>query len=221
MGKKGGAMLIKNNLQIDVIVDAVMKEIRDKLFIMVEASGRHIHLCREDINMLFGYGYQLKPFKELSQPGQYACEERLTITGPKNSIKNVVVLGPERGKTQVEISLTDALLLGVKAPVRLSGDISNTPGIIITNAQTGATIETKEGLIVAKRHVHMTPEDAKRFQVTNGEIVKVKVFGERPTIFEDVDIRIDKNFRTSMHIDYDEANACGFSKNVKGIIIKD
>ncbi len=214
-------MLDYSSLQIDVIVDAVMKEMSNKLFIMVEASGRHVHLCREDINTLFGYKYQLTPVKELSQPGQYACEERLTITGPKNSIKNVVVLGPERSKTQVEISLTDALTLGVKAPVRLSGDISNTPGIVISNAKNGATIEPKEGLIVAKRHIHMTPEDAIKFNIQNGERVKVKVFGERPVIFDDVDIRVDKNFRTAMHIDYDEANACGHNKNTKGIILKE
>lgn len=214
-------MLVHGNINIDLIVDSVIKEIKEKLFITMEASGRHIHLCREDINQLFGYGYQLTPVKELSQPGQYACKERLTIIGPKNSIKNVVVLGPERGKTQVEISLTDALTLGVKAPVRLSGDISGTPGITITNPENQATIEIKEGLIVAKRHIHISPEDAKRFQVVNGELVKVKVFAERPVIFEDVDIRVSENFRTAMHIDYDEANACGFNKETKGIILKD
>ena len=214
-------MLDYANFQIDVIVDAVMKEISEKLFIMVEASGRHVHLSREDINTLYGHGYQLTSVKELSQPGQYACAERLTITGPKNSIKNVVILGPERSKTQVEISLTDALTLGIKTPVRLSGDISNTPGIVITNANNGASIEKNEGLIVAKRHIHMTPEDAVRFNVNNGELVKVKVFGERPVILEGVDIRVDKNFRTAMHIDYDEANACGYNKNTRGIILKE
>ena len=214
-------MLDYSSFQIDVIVDAVIKEMSNKLFIMVEASGRHVHLSREDINTLFGYGYQLTPVKELSQPGQYACEERLTVTGPKNSIKNVVVLGPERSKTQVEISLTDALTLGVKAPVRLSGDITNTPGIVIFNEKNGAGIEPREGLIVAKRHIHMTPEDAIKFKIQNGERVKVKVFGERPVVFDDVDIRVDKNFRTAMHIDYDEANACGYNKNTKGIILKE
>ena len=208
-------------MNIDTIVNAVLKELKEKLFITMEASGRHIHLSREDINKLFGHGYQLTPVKELSQPGQYACEERLTITGPKNSIKNVVVLGPERGRSQVEISLTDALTLGVKAPVRLSGDIDGTPGIIITNPKNGAMIEIREGLIVAKRHIHITPDDAMKFNVTNGEIVKVKVFGERPLIFEDVDVRVNKNFSTAMHIDYDEANACGFNKNTKGLILKD
>ncbi len=208
-------------MNVDTIVNAVLKELKEKLFITMEASGRHIHLSREDINKLFGYGYQLTPVKELSQPGQYACEERLTITGPKNSIKNVVVLGPERGRSQVEISLTDALTLGAKAPVRLSGDIDGTPGIIITNPKNGAMIEIREGLIVAKRHIHITPEDAMKFNVTNGEIVKVKAFGERPVIFEDVDVRVNKNFSTAMHIDHDEANACGFNKNTKGLILKE
>lgn len=214
-------MLAQSNINIDTIVNAVLKELKEKLFITMEASGRHIHLCREDINKLYGPGYQLTPMKDLSQPGQFACEERLTITGPKSSIKNVVVLGPERGRTQVEISLTDGLTLGAKAPVRLSGDIDGTPGITITNPKTGVSIEIKEGLIVAKRHIHMTPEDAIKFNVTNGETVKVKVFAERPVILEEVDVRVNKNFSTAMHIDYDEANACGFNKNTKGLILKE
>ncbi|WP_029504292.1 ethanolamine utilization phosphate acetyltransferase EutD [Lachnoclostridium phytofermentans] len=212
-------MLAQTNINIEAIIDTVIKELKEQLFILVEASGRHVHLSREDVNTLFGSGYQLTPIKKLSQPGQFACEERVTITGPKNSIQNVVVLGPERSKSQVEISLTDALTLGTKAPVRLSGDIKGTPGIKITNPKNGASIELKEGLIVAKRHIHMTPEDANRFHVSNGDSVKVKVFGERPVILEDVDIRVDKNFSTAMHIDYDEANACGYTKETKGMII--
>lgn len=212
-------MLAQSNINIDAIVDAVLKELKDQLFITMEASGRHVHLSREDINTLFGYGYQLTPVKDLSQPGQYACEERVTIEGPKGALQKVVVLGPERSKTQVEVSLTDALSLGMKAPVRLSGDIKGTPGIKITNPKNGASVEIKEGLIVAKRHIHMTPEDANRFHVKNGDSVKVKVFGQRPVILEDVDVRVDKNFSTAMHIDYDEANACGFTNDTKGMII--
>lgn len=212
-------MLAETNIKIDEIVDAVLKELKEQLFILMEASGRHVHLSREDINTLFGYNYQLTPVKDLSQPGQFACKERVTIKGPKNSILNVVVLGPERGKSQVEVSLTDALTLGIKAPVRLSGDIKGTPGIKITNPNNGVSVDIKEGLIAAKRHIHMTPEDAKRFHVSNGDSVKVKVFGERPLILEDVDIRVDKNFSTAMHIDYDEANACGLTKDTKGMII--
>ncbi len=214
-------MLAQTNLNIEAIVEAVLKELKEQLFILVEASGRHVHLSREDINTLFGKGYQLTPVKDLSQPGQFACEERVTITGPKNSIQNVVVLGPERSKSQVEVSLTDALVLGTKVPVRLSGDIKGTPGIKITNPKNGVSIELKEGLIAAKRHIHMTPEDAKRFQVSNGDSVKVKVFGERPVILEEVDIRVDKNFSTAMHIDYDEANACGYKTDTKGMMIAD
>ena len=212
-------MLTQTSMNIDAIVDAVLKELNEQLFILMEASGRHVHLSREEINTLFGANYELTPVKDLSQPGQYACEERVTITGPKNSIPNVVVLGPERGKSQVEVSLTDALALGIKVPVRLSGDIKGTPGIKITNPKNGVSVELKEGLIVAKRHIHMTPEDANRFHIANGDSVKVKVFGERPVILEDVDIRVDKNFSTAMHIDYDEANACGLTKETKGMII--
>ena len=212
-------MLTQTSMNIDAIVDAVLKELNEQLFILMEASGRHVHLSREEINTLFGANYELTPVKDLSQPGQYACEERVTITGPKNSISNVVVLGPERGKSQVEVSLTDALTLGIKVPVRLSGDIKGTPGIKITNPKNGVSVELKEGLIVAKRHIHMTPEDANRFHIANGDSVKVKVFGERPVILEDVDIRVDKNFSTAMHIDYDEANACGLTKETKGMII--
>lgn len=212
-------MLTQTSMNIDAIVDEVLKELNEQLFILMEASGRHVHLSREEINTLFGANYELTPVKDLSQPGQYACEERVTITGPKNSISNVVVLGPERGKSQVEVSLTDALALGIKVPVRLSGDIKGTPGIKITNPKNGVSVELKEGLIVAKRHIHMTPEDANRFHIANGDSVKVKVFGERPVILEDVDIRVDKNFSTAMHIDYDEANACGLTKETKGMII--
>lgn len=212
-------MVAQTNINIDVIVDTVIKELKEQLFILMEASGRHVHLSREDVNTLFGHDYQLTPVKDLSQPGQFACKERVTITGPKNSIQNVVVLGPERSKSQVEVSLTDATTLGIKAPVRLSGDIKGTPGIKITNPNNGVSIEIKEGLIAAKRHIHVTPEDAKRFHISNGDSVKVKVFGERPVILEDVDIRVDKNFSTAMHIDYDEANACGLTKDTKGMII--
>lgn len=206
-------------MMIDNIVDSVVNELKDKIFIGIEASGRHVHLKRSDVEALFGPGYQLTPVKDLSQPGQYACEERVTLTGPRGDINNVVILGPERGSTQVEISLTDSLALGVKAPVRLSGDIKDTPGITLTNPKNGNSITIKGGLIVAKRHIHITPEDAMKFQVENGEIVKLKVFGDRPLIFDDVDVRISKDFSTVVHLDYDEANACGLNKSSKGIII--
>lgn len=208
-----------NTCNMEAVVESVIKELRDKVFVMVEASGRHVHLSNQDLYALFGDGYQLTPVKDLSQPGQYACAERVTITGPKGSLQNVVILGPTRPESQVEISLTDGLVLGVKAPVRLSGDIDNTPGITITNPKNGKSIMINKGLIVAKRHIHITPEDAERFGVTNGQTIKIKVFGERPVIFEDLDVRVNKNFKTAVHIDYDEANACGYTKNSMGLIL--
>ena len=156
--------------------------------------------------------------KELSQPGQYACKERVNIIGPKGTIKNVVVLGPVRGETQVEVSLTDARILGVDAPVRLSGDIKNTPSIKIETPN--AIVEKDKGIIVAKRHIHVEEKDKAKFNVSDGEIVKVKVFSERPVIFDDVVVRVSPDFKTYMHIDYDEANACGFKNGTFGMIIK-
>lgn len=203
---------------IDKIVASVIEEVRKELFIEVEASGRHIHLSREDIDALFGVGYKLTPVKNLSQPGQYACAERVTLIGPKGALKNVVVLGPERKQSQVEISLTDSLALGIKTPVRISGDIKGTPGVQVSVGDK--TITLKEGLVVAKRHLHITPKDAERFHVTDKEIIKVKVFGERPLIFEDLEVRVNKEFQTYIHIDYDEANACGFQKGTVAMILK-
>ena len=203
---------------VEHIVSEVVNEIKQKLFIPVEASGRHIHLSRRDADLLFGVGYQFTKMKDLSQPGQYACKERVTVTGPKGSLQNVVVLGPERKQTQIEISLTDGLVLGIKAPIRQSGDIKGSPGITVSNGDKSVTIE--EGVIVAKRHIHMTPEDAKKFSVSDGEIVKVKVSGNRPVIFEDTVVRVNKDFNTAMHIDYDEANCCGYTKESWGIILK-
>ena len=203
---------------IERIANEVVAELKEKLFIPVEASGRHIHLSRADADILFGVGYHFTKVKDLSQPGQYACKERVTVTGPKGSIHNVIVLGPERKQSQMEVSLTDALALGIKAPVRQSGDIKGSPGITVTNGSRSVTLS--EGIIVAKRHIHMTPEDAQKFNVKDGEIVKVKVSGSRPVIFEDTVIRVSKDFRTYMHIDYDEANACGYNKDSWGIIVK-
>lgn len=203
---------------VDQLIDSIVKTLKERLFIEVEASGRHIHLSRQDIDSLFGIGYKLTKVKDLSQPGQFACAERVTVTGPKGSLKNVVVLGPERKVSQVEVSLTDALTLGVKAPIRQSGDIQGTPEITVSNGNK--QIKLTQGLIVAKRHMHITPEDAVRFNVTDGEIVKVKVFGQRPLIFDDLVVRISKDFKTYIHIDYDEANACGFTKGTLGMIIK-
>lgn len=202
---------------IDKVIDRIQNEL-DGSF-EVEASGRHVHLSRKELDALFGTGYELTKAKDLSQPGQYASKERLTVVGPKGAFHNVVILGPVRKESQVEVSLTDCLQLGVKAPIRESGDIESTPGIVLVNGDKSVSLD--KGLIVAKRHVHMTPEDAEKLGVKNHDIVKVKVEGARPLVFDDVVIRVSPKFATYMHIDYDEANACGFSKGIRGRIIKD
>lgn len=207
-----------NNLLVEDIIDEVIKRVKKEAFIEVEASGKHVHLCEEHISILFGRDYQLTKTKDLSQPGQYACKERVTITGPKGSLKNVIVLGPARKATQVEVSLTDATAIGIKAPVKESGKIEDTPGITISTERASITVD--KGVIVAKRHIHMTPEDAEKFGVKDKEIIQAKVYGNRPLIFDDVVIRVSPDFRTYMHIDYDEANACGFTKGTLCRIVK-
>ncbi|MEG0641455.1 ethanolamine utilization phosphate acetyltransferase EutD [Clostridium sp.] len=203
---------------LNSIIDEVVKRVRDEAFIDVEASGRHVHLSKEDVERLFGIGYKLTKIKDLSQPGQFACKERVTIKGPKGSIKNVVVLGPTREESQVEVSLTDSLALGIKPPIKISGEILNTPGVTIESDR--AAVNLTKGLIAAKRHIHLSNEDAKKFEVKNNDLVKVKVFGERPLIFDDVVIRVSEKYKTFMHIDYDEANACGFKRGTFARIIK-
>lgn len=189
----------------------------DEKIIPVEASGRHIHLSYEDIEKLFGKGYNLKQKKELSQPGQFACEERVRLIGPKGVIENVIILGPPRAESQVEISLTDCRKLGIKPSLKNSGDILGTAGIIVTNKDK--TIILKQGAIIAKSHIHMNSKEAKILDVQDKQRVKVKIHSERPIIFEEVLIRVDDSFRLSMHIDYDEANACSLNKNSYGKIV--
>nr|WP_067389875.1 ethanolamine utilization phosphate acetyltransferase EutD [Enterococcus canis] len=198
------------------IVEEVVKRLTELTF-EVEASGRHIHLSRHEIDCLFGEGYQLTKVKDLSQPGQFVCKERITIAGPKGMFKNVVILGPERAASQVEVSLTDSRELGINAPIRESGHIDGTPGVVLINGDRSVQLE--KGLIVAKRHIHMTPEDAVKNHVENGQIVKVKVDGQRALIFDDVVVRVSPKFATYMHIDYDEANACGLVKGTRGRIL--
>lgn len=198
------------NVEVEAVVEAVVRELKDKMMVEVEASGRHVHLCREDVERLFGSGYKLTKVRDLSQPGQYVCKERVSLTGPKGTIHNVVILGPERKETQAEVSMTDTLVLGIRPPVRLSGDIADTPGIAISNGSR--QIVTDKGVIVAKRHMHITPEDAARLHVKDREVLKIKVYGSLPVIFEDTIARVSSEFRTYVHIDYDEANACGFEK---------
>lgn len=207
-----------DELLVKTIEEAVKKEMLNQSLVEIEASGRHVHLNREAIDYLFGTGYQLTKAKELSQPGQFACKERITIKGPKGRIENVVILGPERSASQVEVSKTDAVVLGGNIPIRESGDIDGTPGITLIHGDKELHLD--KGLIVAKRHIHVALHDAAKLQVEHKEIVQVKVFGERSLIFDDVVIRVHPNYQTYMHIDFDEANTCGFQRGALGKIIK-
>ena len=187
--------------------------------VLVETSARHIHLSREAVEVLFGKGYELTKKKDLSQPGQFACAEKLEVVGPKGKIK-ASILGPERPASQVELSLTDARTVGLSAPIRESGDIAGTPGCKLVNPDNGAEYEISEGVIAAQRHIHLTPEAAAEFGVADKEIVSVKISSERTTVFGDVVIRVSEKFAPAMHIDTDEANAsCAFGE-VYGEIVK-
>jgi len=184
--------------------------------IPVEVSAHHIHLSRADVERLFGKDYRLTVDHELSQPGQFACKEKVNLIGPKGRIDNVRILGPERDKTQVEIAMTEEFKLGIQAPIRASGDIEGTPGITI-EGPTG-TITIDKGVILALRHVHMSIEDAMRFGIRDKDYVQVMIESERSITFEDVLVRVDKNFRLAMHIDTDEANASGIKTGDIGYI---
>lgn len=186
---------------------------------IVETSARHVHVTDQALEVLFGKGAKLTNKKDLSQPGQFACEERVTVVGPKGELKNVSILGPERLSTQVEISATDARTLGVPAVIRESGDISGTPGCKLIGPC--GEIEIAEGVIVAKRHIHMTPADAQEFGVSDKQIVWVKVSTpERALVFGDVVVRVSPKFALAMHIDTDESNAANAFKNDGGEIIQ-
>ena len=190
--------------------------------VIVETSARHIHVSKEALEALFGQGYELTKKKDLSQPGQYACEEKLVVVGPKGTLK-ASILGPTRPATQVEISLTDARSIGVSAPIRESGDTKGSGACKLVNAETGAEYELTEGVIAAKRHIHLTPEAAAEMGVADKEIVNVKIASdsERTTIFGDVVVRVSEKFAPAMHIDTDEANAAfNMSREVWGEIVK-
>ena len=187
--------------------------------VLVETSARHVHLSAEDIKTLFGEGATLTHKKDLSQPGQFACEERVTVVGPKKSIPNVIILGPARPATQVEISLTDARTLGVTAPVRESGDVAGSGACKLVGP--AGEVEIAEGVIAAKRHIHFTPADAEAAGVADKEIVSVKIDSDgRSLVLGDVVVRVSPKFAAAMHIDTDESNAaCAFGE-CYGEIIK-
>ena len=189
----------------------------DNKFI-VETSARHVHVTQETLEILFGKGHTLTNKKDLSQPGQFACEERVTVVGPKRELANVSILGPVRAEDQVELSLSDARNIGVIAPVRESGDIAGTPGCKLVGPC--GEVEIKEGIIAAKRHIHMTPADAEKFGVKNHDVVSVKIDSEdRPVIFGNVIVRVSDKFALAMHIDTDESNAACAAGTCYGEIV--
>ena len=194
---------------------SLMEAVSQRVFVELEASGRHVHVTAEQAKALFGH--PLTPQRPLSQPGQYLAQERITVVGPKGEFRNVAVLGPERKEGQVEISLTDGRQLGIDAPVRLSGDVRNTPGAVLVGSLGRVTLP--QGVIVAKRHIHLTPEAAQQFGVRDKQTVKLRTFTDRPLIFDDVVVRISPDFAPYAHLDYDEANACGFHKGDLGRIV--
>ncbi len=188
-----------------------------KTFI-VETSARHVHVSAKDLETLFGKGAELHSIKDLSQPGQFASEEKVDLVGPKSTIKGVRILGPVRSASQVELSFTDARALGVTAPVRESGDIAGSAGCKIVGPC--GEVDLTEGVIIAKRHIHMTPADAKEFGVKDKDIVCVKITSPRTTIYGDTVIRVSEKFALAMHIDTDEANAAAAFGKIEGEIVK-
>ncbi len=203
------AQFIQSVVQ-EVVKNYIGNREQGKNKISVGVSNRHIHVSRGDLDILFGEGYKLRKFKDLSQPGQYAAEDMVTLVGPSGVKTKVRILGPERSKTQVEISMTDGFELGLKPPVRDSGELAGTPGISVVGP--GGSVTIKEGVICAWRHIHMTPEDAAKFGLSDKQYVKVKTFGDRGLIFDRVLVRVNSQYSLEMHIDTDEANA-GFIKN--------
>ena len=197
--------------QVEQLTQAVIR----RLFVPLEASGRHVHVTAQQALTLFGH--PLTPKRPLSQPGQYLANERVTVIGPKGEFQNVAVLGPERPEAQVEISLTDARQLGLSAPVKLSGDVKGTPGAVLVGPK--GRVELNQGVMAAQRHIHMTPEDAARMGLRDKQVVKLQVFTQRPLVFQDVSVRVSEKFATFVHLDYDEANACGMASGDLGRIL--
>jgi propanediol utilization protein len=186
--------------------------------IPISVSARHVHLCREHVPLLFGPGHELTRDKDLSQPGQFACAERVTLVGPRGSIADVRILGPARPEAQVEISRTDERQLGIDAPIRASGDLAGSPGIELLGP--AGRLRLERGVIQAKRHIHMSPADAELYGVADKAWVMVRVGGERGIIFDDVLVRVHKDFALDMHVDTDEANAADVQPGATGILLR-
>jgi len=183
---------------------------------LVEVSAHHAHLTQEHVELLYGPGHQLTKHTDLSQPGQFACKEQVTLVGPKGRIERVRVLGPVRKATQVEIAMTEQFKLGVQPPVRESGDIAGTPGCTLEGPAGSVVLE--RGVICALRHIHMTPADALRYGVRDKSFVRVRIAGDRELVFGDVLVRVDPNYSLAMHIDTDEGNAAAIETGAQGFI---
>ena len=199
----------------DTEISGLVQQVCRLLFVEMEASGRHVHLTREQIQILFGG--ELTPAKPLSQPGQFAARERVALIGPKGMLSNVAVLGPARKEAQVEVSLSDARALGLQVPVRLSGDVADSPGVTLVGPAGRVVLD--HGVIAAQRHIHLTPADADRFGVQDRQVVKLQTLTSRPLVFGDVAVRVSGDFASRVHLDYDEANACGFRAGDLGRIL--
>ncbi|WP_430060515.1 phosphate propanoyltransferase [Neobacillus sp. NRS-1170] len=212
-----------NEQAIRTVVEEVIQQLLTKnsreSTIPMAVSARHCHLSQTDLETLFGKGYELTKKADLSQPGQFAANETVVIVGPRGSIEKVRILGPARSLTQVEVSRTDAVKLGVNPPVRESGNIAGSAPITLVGPK--GSIFKNEGLIIAQAHIHMHPEDAAYFAVENGEYVRIRTEGERPVSFEKVLIRVSPRYRLEMHIDTDEANAGFITSGQAGFLVKD
>ena len=196
-------------------IQKLAEAVADRIFVEMEASGRHVHLTKAQSHALFGHSLTEK--RPLSQPGQFLANERLTVRGPKGEFQNVAVLGPERSQAQVEISLTDGKSLGIQPPVRLSGKVEGSPGVTLISPMGQVVLQ--QGVICAQRHIHMTPEKAKLLGVQDKQTVRLQTYTDRPVVFEDVVVRVSPDFATYVHLDYDEANACGMKKGDFGRIL--
>ena len=199
-------------MNANALIDAVLKNI----FIEMEASGRHVHVTKQQAQQLFGHG--LTPDRPLSQPGQWVAKERVTVVGPKGQFHNVAVLGPERKEAQVEISLTDGRVLGIQPPIRPSGSVKDSPGALLRGSCGEVTLS--QGVIAAQRHIHITPQDAQKFGVQDQQVVRLQTFTDRPLVFDDVLVRVSDAFATRVHLDFDEANACGYKSADLGRILQ-